>query len=82
MKIDNIKVLGTGCKSCHTLLKNVQKAVDELGLPIAVEYVTDLQKIMAYGAMHMPALVVNDRVAAQGAVLTPKEIAARLQKEV
>lgn len=40
-----------------------------LGLGVEVEYVTDMQKIMEYGVMSMPALVINEKVAVQGKVL-------------
>ena len=68
-----IKVLGSGCKSCHQLYDNALKAVDGKG--IEVEYITDLQKIMEYGAMSMPALVVNEQLVSSGKVLKSTEIA-------
>ena len=34
--------------------------MEELGLSVEVEYVTDMEKIMAYGVMSMPAIVVNE----------------------
>ena len=34
-----------------------------MGLTIEVEYITDMEKIMQYGVMSMPALVVNEQVA-------------------
>lgn len=68
-----IKVLGSGCKSCHQLYDNALKAVD--GKCIEVEYITDLQKIMEYGAMSMPALVVNEQLVSSGKVLKSAEIA-------
>ena len=67
-----IKVLGSGCKSCHQLYDNALKAVEGTG--IEVEYITDLQKIMEYGAMSMPALVVNEQLVSSGKVLKPAEI--------
>ena len=75
-----IKVLGSGCKNCHTLLDNTKEAVNSLGLSVPVEYVTDMQKIMEYGVMSMPALVVNEKVVAMGKVLKPADITALLQK--
>ena len=56
-KITSIKVLGAGCKSCHKQFENVKKAVEELGLEIEVEYITDMEKVMAFGVMSMPAIV-------------------------
>ena len=73
-----IKVLGSGCKSCHQLYDNTLKAVEGMG--IEVEYVTDLQKIMEYGAMSMPALVVNEKVVSVGRVLKPAEISEIVEK--
>ena len=67
-----IKVLGSGCKACHQLYDNTLKAVEGMG--IEVEYVTDLQKIMEYGAMSMPALVVNEKLVSSGKTLDPAEI--------
>jgi len=67
-----IKVLGSGCKACHQLYDNTVKAVERMG--IEVEYVTDLQRIMEYGAMSMPALVVNDKLVSSGKTLDPAEI--------
>lgn len=72
MEKTNIKVLGSGCNSCHQLYENVKKAVDGTG--IEVEYITDLQKIMDYGAMSMPALVVNEKLVSTGKVLKPADI--------
>lgn len=71
-----VKVLGSGCMSCHALLENTQKAVRNMGKEneIRVEYVTDLEKIMGYGVMSMPALVINEKIASVGKVLRPAEI--------
>ena len=78
-QIFEIKVLGSGCKSCHALYENAKKAAEDLGLAVEVEYVTDMEKVMAYGVMQMPALVVNGRVAAMGKVLSPAQVAVLLQ---
>ena len=75
-----IKVLGSGCKSCHALLEAAQEAVHSMGLTIEVEYITDMEKIMQYGVMSMPALVVNEQVASMGKVLKAKEVETLLKK--
>ena len=74
-KVDGIcciKVLGSGCKSCRQLYDNALKAAEGTG--VEVEYITDMQKIMEYGAMSMPALVVNEKVVSVGRVLKPAQI--------
>ena len=73
-KVTSIKVLGAGCKSCHDQYENVKKAIEELGLGIEVEYITDMEKVMAYGVMSMPAIVVNETVASMGKVLKSAEV--------
>ena len=69
-----IKVLGAGCKSCHEQYENAKKAVENLGLDVEVEYITDMEKVMSYGVMSMPALLVNDKIVSVGKVLKPKEV--------
>lgn len=75
-----IKVLGAGCKSCHEQYENTKAAVAKLGLNIEVEYITDMEKVMAYGAMSMPAIVVNEKVVSVGKVLKVAEMEKLLQK--
>ncbi len=75
-----IKVLGSGCKSCHALLEATKEAVKNMGLSIEVEYVTDMEKIMEYGVMSMPALVVNENVVSMGKVLKAAEVEKLLHK--
>lgn len=43
--VKNIKVLGSGCKSCHELYENAQKAIKDMGLNIEVEYITDIKRL-------------------------------------
>lgn len=69
-----IKVLGAGCKSCHVQYNNVKTVVNNLGLSIEVEYITDMAKVTEYGVMSMPAIVVNEKVVSAGKVLSEKEI--------
>lgn len=73
-----VKVLGAGCASCHKLLENAQAAIERLGGGIDLEYVTDIDRVVAYGVMRMPALVVDGKVVSSGAVLSPDEIAGWL----
>lgn len=84
VKDSNLKVqiLGSGCKNCHKLLENTQAAVNAMGLYADIEYVTDLQKIMDFGVMSMPALVVNDEVVSMGKVLRPSDIEPLLRSHV
>lgn len=75
-----VKVLGAGCKSCHEQYENAKKAIRDMGLDLEVEYITDMQKVMEYGAMSMPALVVNEKVVSMGKVLKSDNVIALLHK--
>ena len=78
--VSSIKVLGAGCSSCHTQFENAKQAVQNMGLAVEVDYVTDLQKIMEYGVLSTPALVIDENVAAMGNILSPADIEELLQK--
>ena len=69
-----IKVLGAGCPSCHQQYENAKEAVRNLGLSVEVEYITDMEKVMEYGVMSMPALVVNEKVVSMGKVLKAADV--------
>ena len=76
-----VKVLGAGCKSCHEQYENAKAAVAALGLNVEVEYITDMEKVMAYGVMSMPAIVVNDKVVSMGKVLKAADVEKLLKKQ-
>lgn len=78
--IKNIKVLGAGCKSCHKQYEYAKEAVANLGLDVEVEYITDMEKVMAYGVMSMPAIVVNENVVSMGKVLKSTDVEKLLHK--
>lgn len=69
-----VKVLGAGCKSCHQMFENAKEAVSAMGLSVEVEYITDMEKVMEYGVMSMPALVVNEKVVSMGKVLKADDV--------
>ena len=73
-KINNIKVLGAGCSTCHKQYEYAVAAVKELGLNVEVEYITDLEKIMEYGMMSMPLIIINDKVVAKGKLVRTADV--------
>ena len=69
-----IKVLGSGCSRCHKALEMVEKVVKEQGVDAQVEYVTDIEQVMAYNVMSMPAIVVDGEVRLKGKVPTEADV--------
>ncbi|MGQ1784671.1 MULTISPECIES: thioredoxin family protein [unclassified Saccharicrinis] len=64
----DIQVLGTGCAKCKSLEKVTREAVEQLGIDATVTKVEDIVKIMEFGVMTTPALVVDGKVVLKGSV--------------
>lgn len=69
-----IQILGTGCAKCLKLEQNTREAVKSIGLDCTIEKITDLQKIMSYGIMSTPGIVINGKVVASGRLINQLEI--------
>jgi small redox-active disulfide protein 2 len=69
-----IEVLGMGCSNCDKLYQHVLEAVKASGKKVEIVKVEDIQKIMAYGVLSAPALVIDGKVKAAGKVPKVKEI--------
>lgn len=69
-----IKILGSGCSNCKKLEANVNEALKTSGIQAEIEKVTDIDKIMEYGVMMTPALVVDEVVKSAGKVLNKEQI--------
>jgi small redox-active disulfide protein 2 len=73
-----IEVLGTGCPKCKKLSEAAEQAAKELGKPYELVKVTEIEKIMEYGVMMTPALLVDGKVKVVGRVPSGDEIKAML----
>ena len=69
-----IKILGTGCPKCKSLEKMTQEAVSLSGSEVTITKEEDIMKIMEYGVMKTPGLVINGKVVLSGRLPSPKEI--------
>lgn len=75
-----ITILGTGCSTCQTLEANTEQALEQVSLDVSLEKIEDMEEIMSYGVMSMPALVVDGDVKVSGRVPDPDEIATLVQE--
>ncbi|MDH4139652.1 MAG: thioredoxin family protein [Coriobacteriia bacterium] len=75
-----IEVLGSGCSKCNELEDAVRKAVARYDIDARVEHVSDIEKIMSYGVMMTPALVVDGEVLLTGRVPSVDEVAQILKR--
>lgn len=69
-----IEILGTGCPKCRTLEDNARKAIEEEGVSAELVKVTDIAKIVEYGVMSTPAIVIDGEVKSYGKVADVEEI--------
>ncbi len=69
-----IQVLGMGCAKCNKLEELSKKAAEELGIEYELEKVKDIKKIMEYGVMTTPALVVDGEVKVAGKVPSIEDV--------
>ena len=75
-----IKILGTGCPKCRTLEKITRETVNEMGIAAEITKEEDIVRIMNYGIMHTPGLVINGKVVMSGRVPSPKEVKELIAK--
>ena len=70
-----IKILGSGCPNCQALEENAKKAVEELCLKdVEFEHVREIDKIVEYGVMSTPTIVIDEQIKASGRIPTIEEI--------
>ncbi|WP_346859367.1 thioredoxin family protein [uncultured Draconibacterium sp.] len=70
----DIKVLGTGCTKCKKLEELTREVVAEMGIEANIEKEEDIYKIMQYGVMRTPGLVVDGKVVLTGRLPKTKEL--------
>lgn len=63
-----IQILGTGCAKCRMLTEHVENAARELGLDYELEKVTEIERILDFGVVATPALVVDGEILVAGRV--------------
>ena len=69
-----VEVLGTGCANCKRTVQLVEDVAREQGVAIELVKVEDLPKIMGYGVMSTPGVVVDGKVVHAGGVPTREKI--------
>ncbi|WP_346882536.1 thioredoxin family protein [uncultured Algibacter sp.] len=73
-----IKILGTGCSKCKSMIDIVTDVILENNIDATVEKVEDIMEIMKLNVMTTPALVINDVITIKGRVPSKDEVLALL----
>lgn len=69
-----IKILGSGCMKCAKVYENVKKAANESKIDAEVEKIEDMDKIISFGVMVTPALVIDGKIKCEGRIPNIDEI--------
>lgn len=75
-----IVILGTGCPKCRKLEKATNDAVRDLDIKAKILKEEDIMKIMGYGILHTPGLVINGKVVLSGRVPSAIELRSMLNQ--
>jgi small redox-active disulfide protein 2 len=63
-----IEILGSGCAKCNKLKELVEKIVNENDINAEITKVEDINKILDYGVMITPGLVIDGDVKIAGKI--------------
>lgn len=66
-------------KQAEILMQNTAIALKKLKLKASFEKVSEFRKVVAYGAVAFPALVIDDRLVSVGSVLNVDEVMALVE---
>jgi len=77
-----IEILGTGCPKCKKLNELTEEALNELGVSAGIIKVTDINKIIDYGVMMTPALVIDGDVKMAGKIPEKEGIKRWIEEEL
>ncbi len=69
-----IEILSRGCSKCETLEMIVREIVEERALSAEIVKVTDVNKMIDYGVMLTPGLIVNGEIKVTGRLPSRTEI--------
>jgi len=76
-----IRILGSGCPRCHELENRTLDVLAELHIAADVQKVTDAKKIIEYGIMATPGLVINGKVMCSGKLPNKEELRKWIEAE-
>lgn len=69
----HVKILGPFTKDAEKLMQNTAIALKKLKIKASFEKVNDFSKVMTYGIVSVPALVIDEQLLSYGTILNVEE---------
>jgi len=76
-----IEILGTGCPKCKKLTELTEGIISEIGISAEIIKVKDINKIIDYGIMVTPALVIDGEVKVVGKIPSKHEVTKWIEEK-
>jgi small redox-active disulfide protein 2 len=73
------KVLGTGCAKCKATADMITRTAAEAGKTVQIEKIEDMRRIVGFGVLTTPAVVLGEKVVHKGSVPTHDQVMGWLE---
>lgn len=77
-----IKIIGSGCPTCHKLYEMVLSLKKEGKIDVEVEYSKNINELIELGIMGSPALIVDGKVANVGMPENQEELLEIIKNKI
>ncbi len=76
-----VKIMGVGSSRDQELMRSVEIAAREIGLPIDIQLVSDISAFLRMGITAIPAMMIEGKVVANGRIPGILEIQSMLDDQ-
>ena len=80
--IARIRVIGEDNATTMDQMTNCNKAIESLGMNVALDVIHDVNKLAEFGASSSPAIVISSKCVSEGRVVPSDEVEKMLRKAI
>jgi len=66
----DITVLGKGCSRCESTIQRIEREAKDIGVPVTITKISDVDQIHALGVTATPAVMINEKIMYSGGIPT------------
>lgn len=70
----DITVLGKGCSRCESTIQRIEREAKEIGVPVMITKITDVDRILENGVTATPAVMINGKIVHSGGIPTHEAV--------